>query len=280
MNDRYEKKKESKAKKDVKWYTYVDSHLESKLRDFMEEYEINNKAKIIRNFVNYSMDYLSAIYQKKSHDAPQKFDEIQLDDLIRKAIDEYEIGNSFQEELRQKISPLKLSLLMLNNNIQEKEKLFETLQTALNALEELEITVKHHFEEPNIRRYVKKIDILYVEDNELERRTIDHFFKAQGVNIKSIETSDEAMYILKNLTPRVILIDVNLKTSNLNGDSLCHMLKSTTQYSPIPIILISAVFSEVKKKEILATTGADDIIFKPIDKLQDLDILYKYLKQY
>ena len=268
-----------KLKKDVKWYTYVDSYLDSKLQGFMEEYEIKNKAKIIRNFVNYSIDYLNAIFQKKSQNDHQNYDEIELDNLIRKAIDAYEIGNSFQEELRQKISPLKLSLLMLNNYIEEKEKFSEGIQDAINALEDLENSVKRHFEEPNIIRYVKKIDILYIEDNELERKTVDHFYKAKGVDIKSVETSDEALYILKTLTPRVILLDINLKTSNIDGDNLCQMLKSNTQYNSIPIILISAVFSENKKKEILTSTGADDIIFKPIDKLKDLDVLFKFLKQ-
>jgi len=139
---------------------------------------------------------------------------------------------------------------------------------------------KNHFEVPNIIRYIKKIDILYVEDNELERKTIDHFYKAKGLDIISVETSDESMYILKTLTPRVILLDVNLKTSNINGDNLCQILKSNNEYSSIPIVLISAVFSENKKKEILTSTGADAVIFKPIDKLKDLDVLFKYLKQY
>ena len=280
MTNDHENMKPDKLKKDIKWYTYVDSQLDSKLLDFMEEYEIKNKAKIIRNFVNYSIDYLNAIFQKKLHNNPENYNETELDNLIRKAIDTHEIGNSFQEELRQKISPLKISLLMLNNYIEEGEKYSAEVQNAIKALEELEISVKRHFEEPNIIRYVKKIDILYVEDNELERKTVDSFYKTKGLNIKSVETSDEALYILKTLTPRVILLDVNLKTSNINGDNLCQNLKSNTQYNSIPIILISAVFSANEKKEILTSTGADDVIFKPIDKLKDLDVLFKYLKQY
>ena len=280
MTNGYENIKQDKLKKNIKWYTYVDSQLDFKLLDFMEEYKIKNKAKIIRNFVNYSIDYLNAIFQKKLQNNPQNYNETELDNLIRKAIDAHEIGNSFQEELRQRISPLKISLLILNNYIEDKEKLSLGIKNAINALEELEITVKRHFEVPNIIRYIKKIDILYVEDNELERKTIDHFYKAKGLDIKSVETSDEVMYILKTLTPRVILLDVNLKTSNINGDNLCQILKSNDEYSFIPIVLISAVFSENKKKEILTSTGADAVIFKPIDKLKDLDVLFKYLKQY
>jgi CheY-like chemotaxis protein len=279
MANNYENLKIGKLKKDIKWYTYVDSHLDSKLQDFMDEYEIKNQAKIIRNFVNYSIDYINAITEKKSCNDNQNFDETEIDMLIRKAIEEYEIGNNFHEELKQKLSPLKVSLLMLDSYSEEKEKLSEGIQNAISALEELEITVKRHFEEPTIRRFVKKIDILYVEDNELERITINHFFNSKGVDIKSVETSDEALHILKSLTPRAILLDINLKTSSINGDKLCQILKSKPEYDSIPIILISAAFSEKEKQEVLASTGADEIIFKPIDKLKELDVLFKYLKQ-
>ena len=279
MANNYENIKTGKLKKDIKWYTYVDSHLDSKLQDFMDEYEIKNQAKIIRNFVNYSIDYINAITEKKSCNDNQNFDETEIDILIRKAIEEYEIGNNFHEELKQKLSPLKVSLLMLDSYSEEKEKLSEGIQNAISALEELEITVKHHFEEPTIRRFVKKIDILYVEDNELERITITHFFNSKGVDIKSVETSDEALHILKSLTPRAILLDINLKTSSINGDKFCQILKSKAEYDSIPIILISAAFSEKEKLEVLASTGADEIIFKPIDKLKELNVLFKYLKQ-
>ena len=279
MTTNYENTKSGKLKKDIKWYTYVDSYLDSKLKDFMEEYKINNQAKIIRNCVNYCIDYLIAIFQKKSYDNPQSYDEIELDNLIKKAIKGYEIGNSFHEELKQKLSPLKVSLLMLNNYIEDKEKLQDGILNAISALEDLEISVVRHFEEPNIVRFVKKIDLLYVEDNELERKTVEHFFKAKGVDIKSLETSDEALYVLKTLTPKAILLDINLKTSNINGDKFSQMLKSSIQYNSIPIILISAAFSEKEKEEILTQTGADDIIFKPIDRLNDLDVILKYLKE-
>ncbi|MFX1551252.1 MAG: PleD family two-component system response regulator, partial [Promethearchaeota archaeon] len=129
-------------------------------------------------------------------------------------------------------------------------------------------------------RFVKKIDVLYIEDNELERKTIDTYFKNQGINIKSVETSEEGLYLLNILTPKVILVDINLKTSKTNGDEFCQILKSNGEYSSIPIILISAVVSKNKKQEILTNTRADDIIIKPIEKLADLHILFKYLKQY
>jgi response regulator RpfG family c-di-GMP phosphodiesterase len=70
-----------------------------------------------------------------------------------------------------------------------------------------------------------------------------------------------------------------LKTSNINGDKFCQILKAKSEYNSIPIILISAIVSMDKKQDILAKTGAVDIIIKPIEKLTDLHILFKYVKQ-
>jgi len=251
MTNSYEYIRPSKIKKDIKWYTYVDSFLDSKLHDFMEEYKINNQAKIIRNCVNYCIDYLNAIFQKKSHMDPQKYDIIELDNLIKKAINGYDIDNNLHDELKQKISPLKLSLLMLNNYIEDKEKLLEGIQNAISALEDIELSVKRHFEEPKLIRFIKKFDILYIEDNELERKTVDTYFKRKGVDIKSVETSEEGLDILKVSTPQAFLLDIDLRTSNIDGAKLCQMLKSKEFYKAIPIILISAVVSKKEKLEIL-----------------------------
>ncbi len=90
--------KSSKLKKDIKWYTYVDTSLDSKLKDFMDEYKLTNQANIIRNCVDYCIDYFKDMFQKKSYRDHQSYDEIELDNLIRKAIKEYEIGNGFHEE--------------------------------------------------------------------------------------------------------------------------------------------------------------------------------------
>jgi len=166
---------------------------------------------------------------------------------------------------------------MLSSFLNEPNKLIESIENAKNALLELENSIKRHFEEPKLIRYIKNFDILYIEDNELERKTVDAYFKRKDIDIKSVETSEEGLDILKASTPQAILLDIDLKTSNIDGVKLCQMLKAKMLYKAIPIILISAVVTEKEKEEILSITEADDIIIKPIDKLADLDVLLKYL---
>ncbi|MFW9968938.1 MAG: PleD family two-component system response regulator [Candidatus Odinarchaeota archaeon] len=246
----------------------------------MEEYKFKNQAKLIRTFVKNYIDYINIVFQKKPLEGMKEYDETYFDNFIRKAIEAYEENDGFYEKLKQKISPLKLSILMLEKYLNDPESLLVAIDTIQKALEELENAVKQRFEEPKLIRFVKKIDILYIEDNELERKTIDNYFKTNGINIKAVETSDEGLYLLNTLTPKIILADIKLKTSNINGDKFCQILKSNSEYGSIPVILISAVVSKNEKQEILTKTGADDLIIKPIDNLTDLHILFKYLKQY
>jgi CheY-like chemotaxis protein len=263
-----------KSKKDVKWYTYVDSELDNKLSEFMDQHKIKNQAKVIRDCVNFYLDYVERVLQK----IPEKniYDGEVIDNFIREAINGYELSTTFYKELKQKLSPLKVSILLLNNIQDEPQKLKESIEDIKNVVIDLESLIKRRFEEPKLMRHLKKFDILYIEDNELERRTVDTYFKTKGIKIEAVETSEDGFDILKSSTPKAILLDIDLKTSNIDGAKMCQMLKSKAEYKDIPIILISAVVSEKEKKEVLTISGADNLIIKPINKLTDLDILLDY----
>ena len=181
--------------------------------------------------------------------------------------------------MKQRISPLKVAVLMLNKLLDEPNRFSEVYNNAKDAIEELENVIKRRYDEPKLVRFVKKIDILYIEDNELERKTVETYFKRNGLNIKAIETVDEGFHLLKQLTPKVILLDLNLKTSKINGDQFCKILKMNEEYKSIPIVLISAVISERERQEVMKNTLADEIVTKPIEQLTDLDILFKYIKE-
>ena len=268
--------KSHNSKKNIKWYTYVDSTLNTKLKIFMEQFNVSKQAKIIRDSVKCYIDFVTQIYQKELE--PEKYNKKYVHQLITNAINDFEINLTFYEELKQRLSPLKTLILMQENFLLKHNRLIENIEDAKKAIVELENLIKLHFEEPTLIRYLKKFDILHVEDNELDRKTIEAYFKEKGIDIKSVETSEEGLKILKNSTPNVILLDIDLKTSKINGDKLSKHLKSNREYKEIPIILMTAIVSENEKKDILIKTGAEDIIIKPINKLADLDLVFQYIK--
>ncbi len=262
----------SNGKKTIKLFTYVDEGLNARFQDFMTEFQIPNQAKAIRTCIESYLKFADLIKLKKSmvkDDIDQNVDE-----FIEKAIANYnKMGQDFLQGLKSRLSPLKTSLLMCSQVQENPEKLRNTINTADLALTEIENYIAAITEGPNPRRFMNTFDILHVEDNDLERKTITDYFELQGKSIKSVERAEEAIEILKSATPRAILIDVNLATSNMNGDSLCKMLKAKEEYALIPIYLITAIGSPSEKDEILKETGADDVLFKPINSLTELDML-------
>jgi len=244
----------------------------------MASFNIKNQAKLIRMFVNNNIDYINTIYRKEVTIEPKGFNQSYINEFILDAINNHDVESSFYDDLKQKLSPLKLSILMLEKHLDNPHNFLEEINNIKQSFNELEKVVKRRYEAPKLTRFAKEIDILHIEDSELERKTIESYFKANFVDIKSVETAEEALYLLNKLTPKIILADINLKTSGINGDKLCQMIKSNEEYRKVKVILISALVSKDKKLELLKSTGADDIIVKPIEKLADLEILFRYLK--
>ena len=78
---------------------------------------------------------------------------------------------------------------------------------------------------------------------------------------------------LKNITPKVILLDVILP--DLSGFEICKAIKSDNEYKKIPVYFLTAIAgSEVEKN--LKETRADGYILKPFN-FSDFNIIFEVL---
>lgn len=269
MNEEISKKRK---KKRIKWYTYVDDELHGYLEQFMESFKLKNRAKFIRNGVKYYINHLEQVMEKEIEMID--FKEKKVNDIIEKAIEKYYVNTeNFSVKLKQYLSPLKTSVLMLKELIDNEEralKLFENIEKAINGLE---ISIESEIKKPTPKRFVKNFDLLHIEDNELDRRVIHDYFEDKGVKITSVETAEEALDILHHATPKAFLIDYALTTSRFNGDKLCKLLKSKEEYQDKAVYIISAMISEEQKRDVIAKCNADCIITKPIKSLKELDVI-------
>jgi PAS domain S-box-containing protein len=120
---------------------------------------------------------------------------------------------------------------------------------------------------------VKKI-VLIVEDDTLNQMTIKRFLDK---NYKSIVTdsSDNVTEILKKHKIELILMDISIK-GKLNGLELTKELKSSDQFSHIPVIAITAHAFE-KDKQNAKSFGCNDFLSKPFSKLDLLNKVNLYL---
>ncbi len=115
--------------------------------------------------------------------------------------------------------------------------------------------------------------VLVVDDLEMDRRLIRNILEPYKLEIKEAVNGQNAIAILKDFTPDIILMD--LKMPILNGIVSAQIIKTNSEYSKIPIIAITAS----DNKELLAESNEyfSGLLKKPIDIKELLVVLTWYL---
>lgn len=102
--------------------------------------------------------------------------------------------------------------------------------------------------------------VLVVEDEPAQREVLAYNIKAGGFKVITAETGDEALNLVREIVPDIIILDWMLP--RVSGIEVCRQLKMTNDTARIPIILLSAKSEEMDRVRGLET-GADDYITKP-----------------
>ncbi|MCS7214700.1 MAG: response regulator [Thermodesulfovibrio sp.] len=103
--------------------------------------------------------------------------------------------------------------------------------------------------------------ILVVDDEVINLELISAIF-ADSQNIQVLTASDgvEAIEVLKNYTPDLIVLDIRMP--RMNGIEVLNVLKSDSKTSHIPIVVLSG---DEKERKNALKYGANDFIPKPFD---------------
>ena len=104
--------------------------------------------------------------------------------------------------------------------------------------------------------------ILYVEDNIDNRTLVRRILMAEGYNLLEAVDAKEALEILNNTQPDLILMDINMP--DMDGYSLTAQIKSTPGFESLPIIALTANVMRGDRERSLEA-GCDGYIQKPID---------------
>ncbi len=102
--------------------------------------------------------------------------------------------------------------------------------------------------------------VLVVEDEPAQREVLAYNIQAEGYLVMTAEAGDEALDIVRETPPDVIVLDWMLP--HVSGIEVCRQLKMGGETARIPIIMLSARSEEVDKIRGLET-GADDYVTKP-----------------
>ncbi len=104
--------------------------------------------------------------------------------------------------------------------------------------------------------------ILIIEDNPVNMRLARLILRTHGYRTMEATTGHEALMLLKDARPDLILLDMQLP--GLDGFTLAAMLKSDASTRSIPLVAVTAYAMKGDAERILAA-GCDAYLSKPID---------------
>ena len=93
--------------------------------------------------------------------------------------------------------------------------------------------------------------------------------KRCGCQVTVTESPDELLALVRGGGVGLVLMDVSLANSryqgrSVNGVDLCRMLKSAPDTVGVPVVLATAHAMRGDEETLLAESGADDYVSKPI----------------
>lgn len=120
---------------------------------------------------------------------------------------------------------------------------------------------------------MEKAKILVVDDEVDICNTTKKFLTRRGYEVYTALTKDEAMDIIKQNKPNIILLDIRLKEA-----SGIDILKEAKQIDKnVKVVMVTALDDEENMKQAKAW-GADDYIAKPFTAAYLNDVLIQKLK--
>lgn len=118
--------------------------------------------------------------------------------------------------------------------------------------------------------------ILIVDDNPVNMKLSRVLLVNEGHNVRTATDAEEALAVLQNFTPDLILMDIQLP--GIDGLELTRRLKSDPATRHITIVGLSAYAMKGDEQRILEA-GCDGYIPKPIDTRALPEIIVQYLNK-
>ena len=123
-----------------------------------------------------------------------------------------------------------------------------------------------------IRRIM--IKILIVDDDKNFIDTLNDSFKMKDMNTEIVvaQTAKEGIDALSKSVPSIVILDVQLP--DMHGIEFLKIVKESKKFKNIPVIFISAKYTEPSDRADAMLNGASSFFSKPVD----VDVLWTEVK--
>jgi two-component system cell cycle response regulator DivK len=116
--------------------------------------------------------------------------------------------------------------------------------------------------------------ILYVEDNEYNRKIVRQLFSASSYRLIEANDGEDGVAVAQKELPSLILMDVQLP--KMSGLDATRTLKADARTKDIPVIIITS-FALSGDREKAAQAGATNYLAKPYSPRELMAIVRQYL---
>jgi len=106
--------------------------------------------------------------------------------------------------------------------------------------------------------------ILIVDDMPENAMVLRSFLAPMGYHIDAVTRGEDALAMVENNPPDVILLDIMMP--GMNGFEVCRRLKQDPDTQHIPVVIITGMSDKETNIEAVKS-GADDFLIKPFDRI-------------
>jgi two-component system cell cycle response regulator DivK len=117
--------------------------------------------------------------------------------------------------------------------------------------------------------------VLVVDDNPTNLKLAQVVLSAEGLEVRTAASAEDALNVLEGFTPRLVLMDVQLP--GLDGLELTRQLKADPQRRDIIVLALTAYAMKGDMEKALAA-GCDGYMSKPIDPATLCDVVERHLR--
>jgi two-component system, sensor histidine kinase len=120
--------------------------------------------------------------------------------------------------------------------------------------------------------------VLNVDDNEARRYAKSRIVKQGGYQVIESETGADALRLIKEAKPSLVLLDVKLPDTS--GFAVCEAIKADPATAHIMVLQISAMYLTAEDRAIGLERGADTYLTEPVEAAELLGTIKALLRLY
>ena len=129
---------------------------------------------------------------------------------------------------------------------------------------------------PESQTSEQELSILVVDDSVSIRTVLSAFLKKQGWSVTTAKDGIDALDILNERLPDLIILDIEMP--RMNGYELLGTLRSQDDFSKVPVIMLSSRTASKHKQKAMAL-GASGYMIKPYEEKQFLEQILQLTKR-